>query len=34
MELDRKDYAILDFSRTKRGWIQYDIKEDEDLFKK
>ena len=33
MELDGKDYAILDFSRTKRGWIQYDIEEDEDLFK-
>ena len=33
MELDRKHYAILDFSRTKRGWIQYNIKEDEDLFK-
>ena len=33
MELDGKDYAILDFSRTKRGWIQYDVKEDEDLFK-
>lgn len=33
MELDGKDYAILDFSSTKRGWIQYDVKEDEDLFK-
>jgi hypothetical protein len=33
MEPDGKYYAILDFSRTKRGWIQYDVKEDEDLFK-
>ena len=30
---DGKYCAILDFSRTKRGWIQYDVKEDEDLFK-
>ena len=33
IELDRKDYTILDFSRTKRGQIQYNIKEDKDLFK-
>jgi len=33
MELNRKYYTILDFSRTKRGWIQYNIKKDEDLFK-
>ena len=33
MEPDGKHYAILDFSRMKRGWIQYDIEEDEDLFK-
>ena len=33
MELDRKHYAILDFGKTKRGWIQYDVEEDEDLFK-
>jgi len=33
MELDGKYYAILNFGRTKRGWIQYNIKEDEDLFK-
>ena len=33
MELDRKYYIILDFSRIKRGWIQYNIKKDEDLFK-
>jgi len=33
MELDGKHYAILDFGRMKRGWIQYNIKEDEDLFK-
>ena len=32
MGLDRK-YTILDFSRTKRGQIQYNIKEGEDLFK-
>ena len=30
---DGKHYAILDFGRTKRGWIQYDIEEGEDLFK-
>ena len=34
MELDGNDYTILDFSRTKRGWIRYNIKEDKDLFKK
>jgi len=33
IEPDRKHYAILDFGRTKRGWIQYDVEEDEDLFK-
>lgn len=33
MEPDGKHYAILDSSRTKRGWIQYDVEEDEDLFK-
>jgi len=33
MEPDGKHYAILDFGTTKRGWIQYDVKEDEDLFK-
>ena len=33
MEPDEKHYAILDFGRTKRGWIQYDVEEDEDLFK-
>ena len=33
IEPNGKHYAILDFGRTKRGWIQYDIKEDEDLFK-
>ena len=33
MEPDGKHYAILDSGRTKRGWIQYDIEEDEDLFK-
>jgi len=33
MEPDGKHYAILNFGRTKRGWIQYDVKEDEDLFK-
>ena len=33
MEQDGKHYTILDFGRTKRGWIQYDIKEGEDLFK-
>ena len=30
----RKYYAILDFGRTKRGWIQYDVEVDEYLFKK
>ena len=34
MELDGKHYAILDFSRMKRGWIWYNIEEDKDLFKK
>ena len=34
MELNRKYYAILDFGKMKRGWIQYNIKEDKDLFKK
>ena len=33
MEQDRKYYTILGFGRTKRGWIQYDIEEGEDLFK-
>ena len=33
MELDGKHYAILDFGRIKRGWIQYDVKGDEDLSK-
>ena len=33
IEPDRKYYTILNFGRTKRGWIQYDIEEDEDLFK-
>ena len=33
MEQDRKYYTILDFGRTKRGQIQYNIKEGEDLFK-
>jgi len=33
MELDRKYYTILDFNRIKKGWIQYDVKEGEDLFK-
>ena len=33
MEPDGKHYTILDFGRTKRGWIQYDVKEGEDLFK-
>ena len=33
MEPDGKHYAILDFGRTKRGWIQYDVEEDKDLFK-
>ena len=33
MEPDGKYYAILDFGRTKRGWIQYDVEEDEDIFK-
>ena len=33
MEPDGKYYAILDFGRRKRGWIQYDAEEDEDLFK-
>jgi hypothetical protein len=33
MEPDGKHYAILDSGRTKRGWIQYDVEEDEDLFK-
>ena len=33
MEPNRKYYTILDFSRTKREQIQYNIKEDEDLFK-
>ena len=32
MEPDRKHYAILDFGRTKRGWIQYDVFEDKDVF--
>ena len=32
MEPDGKYYAILDFGRTKRGWIQYDVEEG-DLFK-
>jgi len=25
--------CCLDFGGTKRGWIQYDVEEDEDLFK-
>jgi len=33
MELDRKHYIVLDFSRTKRGWIQYDVNRGEDLCK-
>ena len=33
MERDGKHYAILDFGRIKRGWIQYDVEEDKDLFK-
>ena len=33
IEPNRKHYTILDFGRTKRGQIQYNIKEDEDLFK-
>ena len=33
MEPDRKRYAIFNFGRTKRGQIQYNVKEDEDLFK-
>jgi len=33
IEPDRKHYAILDFGRTKKGWIQYNVEEDEDLFK-
>ena len=33
MEPDGKYYAILDFGRTKRGWIQYDVEEDENIFK-
>ena len=33
MEPDRKYYTILDFGRMKRGQIQYNIKEGEDLFK-
>ena len=33
MEPDGKYYTILDFGRIKRGWIQYDIEEHEDLFK-
>ena len=33
MEPDGKHYAILDFGGTKRGWIQYDVEEDKDLFK-
>jgi hypothetical protein len=32
MEPDGKHYAIRDSGR-KRGWIQYDVEEDEDLFK-
>jgi len=34
IEPDGEHYTILDFGRTKRGWIQYNVKEDEDLFKK
>ena len=33
IELNRKHYTILDFGRIKRGQIQYNIKEDKDLFK-
>ena len=33
MESNRKYYIILDFNKTKRGWIQYDVEEGEDLFK-
>ena len=33
MEPDGKYYAILDSSKTKRGQIEYNIKEGEDLFK-
>ena len=30
---DGKYYAVLDFDRKKRGWIQYDFKEGEDPYK-
>jgi hypothetical protein len=33
MEPDGKRYAILDFGRAKRGWIQYDVEEGEGLCK-
>jgi hypothetical protein len=33
MELDGTHYAVLDFDRVKRGWIQYDVEEGEDLCK-
>lgn len=33
MEQDGKYYAVLDFGRTKRGWILYDVEERGDLFK-
>ena len=31
MKLDGKDYAILDRSAVKRGWIQYDVENGEGL---
>ena len=31
MEPDGNYYAVLDFDRMKRGWIQYDVEEGEDL---
>ena len=33
MEPDGKYYTILGFGRTKRGWIQYNVKGGEDLYK-
>ena len=33
MEPDRKQYAVIDSDGTKRGWIQYDVKDGEQLSK-
>jgi len=33
MEPDGKRYAVFDFGRIKRGWIQYDVEEGGDLCK-